>query len=99
MTGGAGSASRALLYAGGIFSVAALIWAAASFVDLQDGSTWRQRSRGESGPLFRQVDSTVDAPAFKIIVMLRGVMPVVLLGTAGLTLLLGAAAQQNVPRS
>jgi hypothetical protein len=78
---------------------AAMIWAAGSFIDLHDGSTWRERSRGEGGPRFRHVSAATDAQDFKLIVMLRGLMPVVLLGTAGMVFLLGAAGQHYVQRS
>jgi hypothetical protein len=103
MTGAPVSLARALFCAGAILVTAALIWAAGSFVDLRDGSTWRQRTRGEArrdgGPLFRHVDARTNPSDFKLVVVLRGVMPVVLLGTAGTVFLLGAAGQHYVPRS
>jgi len=49
--------------------------------------------------MFRRVDAMTNAPDFKVIVMLRGVLPVVFFGTAGIVLLLGAAGQKYVPRS
>jgi len=98
----AASLSRSLLYVGGGCIAAAVVWAGGSYVDLHDGSTWRKRSRiearREGGPLFRHVDATTNPKDFKLIVMLRGVMPVVLLGTAGAVFLLGAAGQHYVPR-
>lgn len=99
MTRAPASLSRSLLYAGGIVTAAAVIWAVGSFIDLHDGSTWRQRARHEGGPLFHHVDAAANLPDFKLVVVLRGVMPVVFLGTVGIVLLLGAAGQHYVPRS
>jgi hypothetical protein len=99
LSGAHGSLARKLARAGLLVIGLALVWAGASWIDLYDGSTWRKRSRHEDGPLFRPVDAAKNAQDFKLIVMLRGVMPVVLIGTAGAVLLLGAAGQNHVPRS
>lgn len=98
MRGEPRSLARKLAQAGLLVIALALVWAGASWIDLHDGSTWRKRSRYEDGPFFRQVDAATNAPDFKTIVMLRGVMPTVFIGTIGIILLLGAAGQHYVPR-
>jgi hypothetical protein len=75
------------------FGVAA-IWAGASYVDLADGSTWTVRSRREAGPFLRHVEARTDPSRFKMIVVLRGVLPVVFIGTLGGVMGLAAMGQR-----
>jgi hypothetical protein len=86
---------RALVQAGLLCAAAAALWTAISVIDLHDGATWRDRHRREGGPLFVRVDAQQDPSAFKLILMLRGVMPAVLLGTFSAVLLIGGGAQKN----
>lgn len=79
-----------------LFGGLAAVWAMASVIDLHDGRTWTDRNRRDRGPLFRRVEAATEPSTFKMIVVLRGVMPTVLLATGAVVCSLGFAAQPKV---
>ncbi|NBB52885.1 hypothetical protein GVN24_31885 [Rhizobium sp. CRIBSB] len=78
---------------------AATVWAALSYIEFRDGTTWVTRSRHESGPYIQFVDARIDPSKFALAAVFRGVLPVVFLGTMGSVLLLAAFGQRIQERS
>ena len=79
--------------------VIATLWGVGTYIDLRDGSTWTKRSRYEDGPLIKRVDLHTDPQGFKLVAVLRGVMPVVLIGTLGGVLGLAAVGHRMNARA
>lgn len=87
------SPRRALFTLSAGFLVITAVWTIISAVDLHDGRTWDRRGRYEPGPRWYPVSAEQNPSTFKLIMVLRFGLPVILLGTIGLICLVGALAQ------
>jgi hypothetical protein len=84
---------RALwLLANGFLGLTA-VWSLISVIDLHDGSAWADRRVAGGARIWERVTARERPGEFKTVVMLRGAMPAILLGTIGAVSLIGALAQ------
>ena len=85
---------RALNWLAAGFGGAALLWAGVCVLDLSDGRTWNQTRGKGTYP----VDLRSNPREFRVILLIRAVMPFVMLGTVGAVCLLGAFSQPREPQ-
>lgn len=101
------TARRTLTLLSVSFGAAFVLWSAFCALDFRDGVTWNERSRqsryeayNDNGvmvrrrlPRFYAVSRAENPKGYKMIVVLRGMMPTALFGVASVVCGLGAMAQ------
>ena len=87
------------------FGILLLVWAVGSWIDLSDGKTWHytkaryaslyeEQGRYVGGYFVYPIDARVNPKGFRMVVIFRGVMPSICMGTFFSILGLGWAAQR-----